>query len=113
MFKIFRFWDWTTSDTGVVGIPSVITDPTTSILDPVSGTISPDNPLQTYKLNGIQKDWYNSPNEEVPYYYGEWSQTYRWPNDVTPRSQTKDQLDKVKQWVYRTLARNIALILLR
>ncbi|KAH8818915.1 common central domain of tyrosinase-domain-containing protein [Flagelloscypha sp. PMI_526] len=83
------FWDWTLPVTGTQGIPDILMEKQVSILNPDGQQITVDNPLFTYKLDGMNKNFTNSTNPKVPQWFKDWTQTYRWPIDTTPHDPTQ------------------------
>ncbi|CAG8726719.1 12686_t:CDS:2, partial [Acaulospora colombiana] len=56
-----RYWDWIHPDTGRNGVPAILTNPATTILNPLhSQPITVPNPLCNYRLSGMNKNFKNS-----------------------------------------------------
>lgn len=70
-----------------------------SIIKPVP------NPLYTYHLNGLNEVFKNSKSPDVPVWFNDWTQTYRWPNNAPPPSHnpTEDQVGVMKEYVSSVL----------
>ncbi|KAF9465388.1 common central domain of tyrosinase-domain-containing protein [Collybia nuda] len=88
----FPFWDWTSPETGKIGLPPVLYEPTLSLAMPDGSTATVENILAFYDFGSkdllptgfatVQEQNPIVGNEISTSYFDEWTRTYRWPNSV-------------------------------